>query len=403
VYYSDRHRVTIRMTAWILVFAAISATAHGAPRRFRQTRSPQSTSHLIDQGKSKMNIVTEPFGKTKDGAEVRLFTLRNGSGTVVKLTDYGATVVAVETADREGKHANITLSFPKLEGYLQRHPYFGSTVGRYGNRIAGGKFKIDGTEYQLAKNNGPNSLHGGVKAFDAMLWKTEEMRSEKAVGIRFRLTSPDGDEGFPGKLNCEVSYRLSENDELRIEYKATTDKATVINLTNHTYWNLGGAGSGKILDHQLEIAADTYLPIDDYSIPTGEPATVKGNAMDFTTPHAIGERIAELKREPHKTQGYDHCYVLRGQKGNLEFAARAFDPRSGRMMEVYTTEPGIQLYCGNFLDGSSGSGGFQQHDAFCLETQHYPDSPNQPAFPSTLLRPGETYHSVTAHRFSVRK
>lgn len=398
-----RRGVTLRMTAWILLLAAISSAAHGAPWRIRRTLTQPPMSRLIAQGKSSMNIAVESFGKTKQGAEVRLFTLRNGSGTLVKLTDYGATVVAVETPDREGKRANITLSFPNLEGYLQRHPYFGSTVGRYGNRIAGGKFKIDGTEYQLAKNNGPNSLHGGVKAFDAMIWKAEEMRAAKSVGIRFKLRSPDGDEGFPGTLDCEVAYSLSESDELRIEYSATCDKATVVNLTNHCYWNLGGAGSGKVLDHQLEVAADQYLPIDEHSIPTGELAAVKGTPMDFTAPHAIGERIAELKREPHKTQGYDHCYVLRGQKGNLEFAARAIDPRSGRTMEVLTTEPGIQLYCGNFLDGSPGSGGFQQHDAFCLETQHYPDSPNQPAFPSTLLRPGQKYHSVTVHRFSVRK
>lgn len=348
-----------------------------------------------------MNIEKSSFGKTKDGQEVTLFTLNNGKGLTAKVITYGATVVAVETPDKNGKSANVTLSFPTLAGYLDRHPYFGSTVGRYGNRIAKGRFKIDGNEYTLAVNNGPNHLHGGMKGFDAVVWQAEEVQQADAVGVRFTHQSKDGDEGYPGNLNVGVVYSVTSDNELKIEYTATTDKPTVVNLTNHCYWNLGGAGSGDILKTELLIAADKYLPIDAGSIPTGELAPVKGTPLDFTTAHAIGDQIGELKKEPHQTKGYDHCYVLRGQAGQLELAARAIDPKSGRVMEIRTTEPGIQLYCGNFLGGGAGEAGFKQHEAFCLETQHYPDSPNQPEFPSTLLKPGQTLRSTTVHQFSV--
>lgn len=353
--------------------------------------------------KNDMSIEKTVFGKTKDGQEVHLFTIKNKNGLVLKLIDYGATVVAVETPDKNGKLDNITLSFPNLEGYTQRHPYFGSTVGRYGNRIAQGKFKIEDQEYTLATNNDVNHLHGGKVGFDAMVWKAEEVQSPNTTGVKFTYSSPDGEEGYPGKLDTTVTYSLTNDDQLSIDYEAQTDKPTVVNLTNHCYWNLGGAGSGDILKHELMIAADKYLPIDSTSIPTGELADVAGTAMDFTKPTAIGARIDELKKEPHTTKGYDHCYVLRGQGGALELAAVVKDPASGRVMEILTTEPGIQLYCGNFLDGSEGNGGFKQHEAFCLETQHYPDSPNQPSFPSTLLKAGDTYKSKTVHKFSVEK
>lgn len=348
-----------------------------------------------------MTLEKQPFGKTKDGQEVTAFTLTNERRMKVRLMDYGATVISVETPDKNGKFANVTLSFPTLEGYLQRHPYFGSTVGRYANRIAKGKFELDGKEYSLAVNNGENHLHGGVKGFDAVLWKAAPVQMANAVGVKFSYTSPDGDEGYPGQLEVSATYTLNNANELRIDYFATTDKATVVNLTNHCYWNLGGAGSGDILKTQLTIAADKYLPIDAGSIPTGELASVKGTPFDFTMPRAIGDRIDELKKEPHTTKGYDHCFVLRGQSGELELAARARDPVSGRVMEILTTEPGIQLYCGNFLGGGAGEGGFKQHEAFCLETQHYPDSPNKPEFPRTVLKPGQTFKSSTLHRFSV--
>jgi aldose 1-epimerase len=345
----------------------------------------------------------QPFGKTNDGQEVKVHTLTNTKGMQVRLIDYGATLISVETPDKDGKSANLTLGFPTLEGYLQRHPYFGSTVGRYGNRIAGGKFTLDGKAYTLATNNGPNHLHGGRKGFDAVMWKSEPVTTPDTIGVKFSYTSPDGEEGYPGKLDVTVTYSISEDNALRMDYSAVTDKPTVLTLTNHTYWNLAGAGNGDILKHELTLMADKYLPIDDISIPTGVLADVKGTPFDFTSPHAIGERIGELKKEPHKTKGYDHCYVLRGQQRKLELAARVKEPTSGRNMEVYTTEPGVQLYCANFLDGGPGAGGFKQHDAFCLETQHFPDSPNKPEFPSAVLRPGETYRSTTEHRFSVER
>jgi aldose 1-epimerase len=368
-------------------------------------RSPaqQHPTRFVAAIASTMNHQTTAFGKTKDGQNVNVHTLVNAGGIRIKLIDYGATLISVETPDKNGKLANITLSFPTLDGYLQRHPYFGSTVGRYANRIAGGKFTLDGKVYTLATNNGPNHLHGGLKGFDAVVWKAEPVKTPDSIGVKFSYTSADGEEGYPGKLDATVTYTLSNSNALRIEYTATTDKPTVLTLTNHTYWNLAGAGSGDILKHELTLAADKYLPIDDTSIPTGELAAVKGTPFDFTQPHTIGERIGELKKEPHKTKGYDHCFVLREQDGKLALAARAKDPASGRAMEVYTTEPGIQLYCGNFLGGGAGENGYRQHDAFCLETQHYPDSPNKPAFPSTVLRPGQTYKTTTEHRFLAEK
>ena len=381
----------------LVLSAALGTSFLTAPAQ----TAPKADSPKSSAPKTAMSITKSPFGKTKDGTEIVLFTSTNKNGLVMKVMTYGATVVSMETPDKSGKLANIQLGFPTLEGYLQRHPYFGSTVGRYGNRIAKGKFKIDGKEYTLATNNGPNHLHGGLKGFDAVVWNAEEVKTADSVGVKFTYKSKDGEEGYPGNLNVTVVYSLTNNNEMKIDYTATTDKATVVNLTNHCYWNLGGAGSGDILKTQLTLTADKYLPIDAGSIPTGELAPVKGTAMDFTSPHVIGERIAELKKEPHQTKGYDHCYVLRGQDGKLTLAARAKDPASGRVMEISTTEPAIQLYCGNFLDGSPGGNGYKQHDAFCLETQHFPDSPNQSKFPSTLLKAGETYRNTTVHKFSV--
>jgi aldose 1-epimerase len=385
----------------------IAAVLFAAPPLGAQERRTSDREQLKvvrrDEGVlTTMTHDVKPFGKTEGGQEVKVHTLTNTKGLRVRLIDFGATLISVEAPDRHGKNANITLGFPSLAGYLQRHPYFGSTVGRYANRIAGGKFTLDGKTYALATNNGPNHLHGGSKGFDAVLWKSEAVSSPDAVGVRFSYVSRDGEEGYPGTLETTVSYTLNDANELRIDYAATTDKPTVVTLTNHSYWNLAGAGSGDILKHELTLAADQYLPIDDTSIPTGELAAVKRTPFDFTQPHAIGERIGELKKEPHKTKGYDHCFVLRGQQGKLDLAARVTEPTSGRVMEVFTTEPGIQLYCGNFLDGSPSAGGYKQHDAFCLETQHYPDSPNKPSFPSTVLRPGQTYRSTTMHRFSTQ-
>ncbi len=350
------------------------------------------------ENQSEMNIEKTAFGQTEDGQEIDLYTCTNRHGLIVKLTNYGAIVVAVETPDRDGKLANITLGFENLAGYLQRHPYFGSTVGRYCNRIAKGKFTLDGQEYTLATNNGENHLHGGVVGFDKYVWEAQEIRDEDRVGIRFSRRSVAGEEGYPGNLDVAVTYALTNANELTVEFEATTDAATPCNLTNHNYWNLAGAGAGTIEKHELQLAADKYLAVDAGLIPTGELTDVSGTPLDFTSPQPIGARMKEIEADP---VGYDHCYVLRSQDGSLAFAARVKDPSSGRVMEIHTTQPGIQLYTGNFLDGSDGAGGFQQYGAFCLETQHYPDSPNQPDFPSTILQPGDTYRQTTVHKFSV--
>jgi aldose 1-epimerase len=349
-----------------------------------------------------MSIDKSPFGKTKDGQEITLYTIRNRHGLLLKMMNYGATVVALETPDRHGKVANITLGFDKLDGYLERHPYFGSTVGRYANRIAEGKFKIDGQEYQVTKNNGDNHLHGGAKGFDAVVWNAEEVKKDGAAGIKLTYRSKDGEEGYPGNLDVTVTYWLTDDNELRIDYEAKTDKPTILNLTNHNYWNLtGDAKANNILAHELLINAQKYVVVDDESIPTGELAPVKETVMDFTSQHPIGDRIEELTNRP---QGYDHQYVLRDWKPGVDkpfLAARVKELTTGRIMEVYTTEPGVQFYTGNYLDGGAAGNGYKQHAAFCLETGHFPDSPNHPTFPNTVLRPGETYRSTTVHKFSA--
>ncbi len=338
-----------------------------------------------------MNVSSSAFGKTVDGQEVDLYTCVNAHGLVMKIMTYGAIVVELQTPDRNGKLANITLGFDNLEGYLGQHPYFGSTVGRYANRIAKGKFTLDGQQYTLATNNGPNALHGGVVGFNRVVWNAQPVTREDAVGVTFTYTSKDGEEGYPGTLQATVTYLLTNADELRVDYEATTDKATPINLTNHCYWNLAGAGAGTILEHILTLTADEYLPVDDTLIPTGQLAQVAGTPFDFRQPHRIGARIAQVTGDP---PGYDHCFVLRNQTGQLALAARLSDPASGRVMEIYTTQPGIQFYTGNFLDGSTANGGYKMNAALCLETQHYPDSPNKSEFPSVILRPGENVSAV---------
>jgi len=347
--------------------------------------------------KGKMQVKSEPFGKTKDGSPVTLYTCINAKGLVMKVMDYGAIVVALETPDRHGNLLNINLGFPTLEGYLQRHPYFGTTVGRYCNRIAAGKFKLEGQSYQLAVNNGPNHLHGGLVGFDAKMWNATPVETPQAVGVRFTLHSPDGDENYPGNLTATATYLLTNTNEFTVDFEATTDKATLVNLTNHNYWNLAGAGNGNVLDHVVTLAADLYLPVDSTSIPTGELAPVAHTPMDFTDPHTIGERIGQTPGDP---KGYDHCFVVRGNdKRQLRLAARVQHPPTGRVLEIHTTQPGIQFYSGNYLDGQPGNGGYEKHGGFCLETQHYPDSPNRPAFPTTVLKPGEKYHQKTVHKF----
>lgn len=338
----------------------------------------------------------QAFGRTPQGAETRLFTLQVGDMTL-GLTDYGARIVSLEVPDRQGRQANVTLGFDSVEKYVAHKAYFGCTTGRYANRINQGKFTLNGHHYQLATNNGTSSLHGGNVGFDRHVWQAEPFTTANGLGVRFKRRSPDGEEGYPGNLDVTVTYTLTAG-ELRIEYAATTDKPTVLNLTNHAYWNL--AGSGNILAHVLTIPASRFVEVDDQAIPSGRLPEVAGTPLDFNKPTAIGARMAKMKEGVPPPGGYDHCYVIDGTPGTLRLAARVEDPASGRTMEVLTTEPGVQLYTSNYLDGGAINGGFQQHAALCLETQHFPDSPNQPSFPSTVLNPGQTYRQTTVHRFS---
>jgi aldose 1-epimerase len=341
------------------------------------------------------------MGKTPQGVEVDLYTLANAHGLRAKIMTYGATLIAVEAPDRDGQIENVTLSLDSLADYLKGHPCLGSTIGRYANRIAKGRFSIDGRPYALATNNGPNHLHGGLKGFDKVVWRatSSEKGIGSSVGVVFSYESADGEEGYPGNLAAQVTYSLTDDNELRIEYSATTDKPTVVNLTNHAYWNLADGGSTDVLGHELMLPADYYLPVDAGLIPVGQPAPVQGTPLDFTQMRTIGTHIDQLPG------GYDHCYVLNkvpGQPGP-SLAARVAEPVTGRVMEVYTTEPGIQLYTANGLDGTLRAGGkaYGKHHGFCLEAQHYPDSPNRPDFPSTRLNPGQQYHQLTVHKFST--
>lgn len=357
------------------------------------------------KGKTQMNVQKETFGKTPDGRKVELYTLTNANGLKAGIMTYGAIVLSLEVPDRNGKLADITLGFDTLDEYLKGHPYFGAIVGRYGNRIGKGKFTLNGIEYQLATNNGPNHLHGGIKGFDKVVWDAEPVTEKDAVGVKLSYLSKDGEEGYPGNLSCTVIYTLTNNDELRISYEATTDKPTPVNLTHHSYFNLAGHGTGDILGHELMLNADRFTPVDEGLIPTGELRSVKGTPMDFTKPTAIGARVNQEDQQLKYGLGYDHNFVLKGGGGSLALAARVYEPTSGRVMEIYTSQPGIQFYSGNFLDGTNvGKGGkvYKHRYGFCLETQHFPDSPNKPEFPSVILNPGDKYTHVTVHKFYTR-
>jgi aldose 1-epimerase len=347
----------------------------------------------------KFNIEKMPFGKLPDGQEATLYTLANPAGLQLKMTDYGAAIVAFEAPDKNGKLANVALGLPSAEAYSKHSCFLGATIGRYGNRIAKGKFTLDGKEYSLPINNDPNHLHGGPNGFDRQVWKVKELEKPDAVGLQFTYVSKDGEAGYPGTLTVTATYWLTKDNELKIEYAATTDKDTVLNLTNHCYWNLAGAGSGDILKQEMLLNADKYLEVDDTLIPTGKMLDVKNSVMDFTSSKPIGPGVDGIKKQGGL--GFDHCYVLRSQNGGVALAAKAKDPASGRVMEVWTDQPGIQLYTGNFLDGSPTSGGYPQYSAFCLETQHYPDSPNRASFPTTVLKPGQTFKSTTIYKFKT--
>ena len=352
---------------------------------------------------SNMGITQSDFGKTHEGEQVDLYTLTNAHGLTAKIMTYGAIVTELHVPDKAGKNADVVLGFNNLEQYLAGHPFFGAIAGRYANRIANGKFTLDGKEYSLHVNNGPNSLHGGKKGFDKVIWKAETMKGSDGPGLKLTYVSKDGEEGYPGTLTSIVTYTLTNKNELKIDYDAKTDQPTVLNLTNHSYFNLAGENSGTVLDAVLTLNADRFTLVDATAIPTGELQSVKGTSMDFTSPHTIGERIAQVPGS--KDGGYDHNFIINdGGNGKLTMAAKVKEPKSGRTMEVWTTQPGVQLYTANFLDGkTTGIGGtkYARYDAFCLETQHYPDSPNHASFPTTTLRPGEKYHHVTIYKFAT--
>jgi aldose 1-epimerase len=331
-----------------------------------------------------------------------LFVLTDSKGMVAKITEYGGILTELHVPDRAGKMADVVLGFKDLQTYEAGHPYFGATTGRVANRIARGRFSLNGKEYTLAVNNGPNHLHGGLKGFDKVVWKGESLNSPEGPAVRLTYTSRDMEEGYPGALSCTVIYTLTEDNGVKIDYRATTDKDTIVNLTNHSYFNLAGEGSGDVMGHELMLAADHYTPTDDTMIPTGEIRSVKGTPVDFTKSTRIGARISQVQ-EPAK--GYDHNFVLNSGAQSLALGARVTEPKSGRVMEMWTTEPGVQLYTGNFLDGTlKGKSGktYQQYYALCLEAQHYPDSINKPWFPTTVLKPGQTYTQTTIYKFSAR-
>ena len=351
-------------------------------------------------------ISKESFGKTADGESVDLFTLTNRNGMEARITNYGGIVTTLTAPDRNNKYADVVLGFNDLDSYLKGHPYFGALVGRYGNRIAKGRFTLNGVEYKLAVNNGENHLHGGIKGFDKVVWTARSMRTKLGPALSLTYVSKDMEEGYPGNLTVKVVYTLTNNNELRIDYSASTDKDTVTNLTHHSYFNLAGEGNGDILNHQLLLKASRFTPTDAGSIPTGELRNVQGTPFDFLKSTAIGARINQDEEQLKFGGGYDHNWVVNGRAGTLRQAASVYESTSGRVMDVWTTEPGIQFYTGNFLDGTlTGKSGkaYARRNGFCLETQHYPDSPNKPKFPTTTLRKGATYRSTTIYRFSARK
>ena len=350
------------------------------------------------------SVTKETFGKTSAGETVDLYTLRNVNGMETKITNYGGIVVSLTAPDRNGKFADVVLGFNDLESYLTKNdPYMGAIIGRYGNRIAKGRFKLNGVEYKLAVNNGENHLHGGIKGFDKVIWTGRELKTKAGPAVVLTYLSKDGEEGYPGNLRVRVVYTLTNRNELKIDYSATSDKDTVTNLTHHSYFNLAGEGNGDILNHQVIINANRFVPTDAGSIPTGELKAVAGTPFDFLNATAIGARINQDDQQLKFGNGYDHTWVINGRAGTLRRAAIVFEQTTGRGMQVFTTEPGVQFYTGNFLNGTlTGKSGkpYPRRSGFCLETQHYPDSPNQPSFPTTTLRRGRTYTSTTIYRFT---
>jgi aldose 1-epimerase len=380
-----------RRIGWLVLLACVVA----APVGCRKDKS-ESSEKRSDAGGA--GVRRADFGTTKDGKAVEIYTLTNKHGLVARVMTYGATLTELRIPDKSGNADSIVLGFNDFAKYEAGHPFFGSTTGRVANRIAKGKFSVDGKPYTVAVNNGPNHLHGGPNGFDKQLWNAQPIKSADGPSVKFTYLSPDGDQGFPGNLDTTVVYTLTNDDELKIDYTAKTDKPTIVNLTNHSYFNLAGEGSGTVLDQVLMLNADRYTEFDSTQIPTGKILPVAGTPLDFRKPTPIGDHIEEAK-------GYDHNFVLNGLAKQMKLAARVVDPKSGRTMEIHTDQPGVQLYTANGLDGSiKGLSGkpYPKYGAFCLETQHFPDSVNHPEFPTVILRPGETYHTVTVHKFSAK-
>ena len=350
-------------------------------------------------------ISQAPFGNTPDGTPVAIYTLRNSKGMEVRIMTYGGIVQSLKVPDKNGKLGDVVLGYDNLDGYLKSSPFFGALVGRYGNRIGGAKFTLEGKTYTLATNNGPNSLHGGIKGFDKVVWKATSLMTADGSALQLTYFSKDGEEGFPGNLKVTAVYTLTDDNELRLDFTATTDQPTVCNLTHHSYFNLAGQGNGDILGHIVYINADNTTPVDSNLITTGEIKPVDGTPFDFRKPTAIGARINDPDTVLQYGPGYDHNWVINKPMGKLGLQARVYEPATGRVMEVFSTEPGLQFYTGNSLDGSiTGKDGkvYQRRTAFCMEPQHYPDSPNKPMFPTTELKPGETYQNTIIYRFYVK-
>ena len=365
----------------------------------------ETSTPVLSSPPEALKVSRDPFGVLPGGKAVDLYTLTNAHGMKIRAMTYGGVIVSLEVPDRNGRSADVVLGYENLEGYLAKSPYFGAIVGRFGNRIKNAQFTLDGKEYTLGKNNPPNTLHGGFKGFDKVLWQGRSFQNHDEVGLILQYTSRDGEEGYPGTVRVTVTYTLNDRNEFSIHYQATTDKATPITLASHSAFNLAGEGSGNILGHVLLLNADRYTPFDSTLIPTGKIAGVKGTPLDFTTPTAVGLRIAEKFDQLEYGHGYDSNFVINRRGPGLAVAARIYDPTTGRVMEIDTTEPGEQFYSGNNLDGSiTGKHGhvYKKHSGFCLLTQHYPDSPNRPEFPSCILRPGKTYESTTVYKFSTR-
>lgn len=392
-----KHKLKIASMATILLFSQCKDPSDNEPE-------PTAGDEVAE---ASFTISEESFGNTSDGQAVTKYILKNGTGLEMAVISYGGIITSLKVPNKEGEYEDVVLGFDSISQYEAGSPYFGAIIGRYGNRIAAGKFTLEGKTYQLETNDGPNHLHGGNKGFDKVLWKVEPTAGKDAASLKLTYTSPDGEGGYPGNLETTVIYTLTSDNTLDISYEATTDKTTIVNLTQHSYFNLSGDFRETILDHVVEINADQFLPVGKTLIPTGELKPVEGTPFDFTEPTPVGQLIVQetsneqLARGP----GFDHCWVLNNPDSGVRFAASAYHPESGRFMEVFTNEPGLQFYTGNFLDGTlpaKGGGFYEKRTGFCMETQHYPDSPNQEGFPSVVLKPGETYTSQTSYKFSVK-